>query len=237
MSRTPNSSGCEITWLTQGGFLVEAEGSRLVIDPYMSDSLAGKVTRLVPFPLTLEELRPNSVVCTHDHGDHLDPLTVEMIRDAYPLCVFGGPQRAHRHLGNLGISGARLLEIGKQEKFGPFVLTPTFARHSDPSSVGLLIAVNRLKIYITADTEFDERLFTPQVEGADAVMICINGRLGNMTWREAVESVLRLRPAQAFPMHYGLFAENTEDPSPFIAACREAGIASSEMPIGKPFRL
>lgn len=203
----------------------------------MSDSLAGKVTRLVPFPLTLKELNPHAMVCTHDHGDHLDPQTVEMIKHAYPRCVFAGPERAHRHLGALGVPGPHLLEIGKQVGFGPFLLTPTYALHSDPTAVGLLLAVAGSKIYLTADTEFDERLFSPEAEEADAVLICINGRLGNMNWREAVETIRRLRPAKAFPMHYGLFAENTEDPAPFIAACQDIGIASFEMPLGKPFRL
>ena len=115
--------------------------------------------------------------------------------------------------------------------------TPTFAKHSDPSAVGLLIEAAGQKVYLTADTEFDEQLFTPSVEGANAVMACINGRLGNMNWQEAAQTVRRLKPSMALPMHYGLFAENTEDPKPFISACREAGINSFEMTPGKPFQL
>ena len=226
-----------ITWITQGGFVFEADGFRLVVDPYMSDSLAGKVTRLVGFPLTLEELRPDAVICTHDHLDHLDPETIAMIAQHYPRCLFGGPERAHRHLAELGIDSPLLLEIGHPATLGLFRLIPVFARHSDPSAVGLVIEADGRRIYLTADTEYDDRLFSTTTTAPDALLICINGRLGNMNWQEAAQTARRLETPLALPMHYGLFAENTEDPAPFIAACRAAGIASHEMPLGKPFTL
>lgn len=226
-----------ITWLTQGGFVFEANGFRLVVDPYMSDSLAGKVTRLVGFPLALEDLRPDVVICTHDHLDHLDPETITMIARRYPRCAFGGSERAHRHLAELGIDSPLLLEIGHPVTLGPFGITPVFALHSDPSATGLVIEADGWRIYLTADTEYDDSLFSTTTTAPDALLICINGRLGNMNWQEAVQAAQRLETPVALPMHYGLFAENTEDPAPFIAACREAGIASYEMPLGKPFTL
>lgn len=226
-----------ITWLTQGGFVFEADGFRLVVDPYMSDSLAGKVTRLVGFPLALGDLRPDVVICTHDHLDHLDPETITMIARHYPRCAFGGPERAHRHLTELGIDSPLLLEIGHPVTLGPFGITPVFALHSDPSAAGLVIEADGWRLYLTADTEYDDRLFSTTTTAPDALLICINGRLGNMNWQEAVQAARRLETPVALPMHYGLFAENTEDPAPFIAACREAGIASYEMQLGKPFTL
>lgn len=227
----------QITWVTQGGFIFEAEGFRLVVDPYMSDSLAGKVTRLVGFPLALEDLRPDAVICTHDHMDHLDPETIAMISEHYARCLFGGPERANRHLEELGIDSPLLLEVERPVKLGPFCITPVFARHSDPSAVGLLIEADGRRIYLTADTEYDDRLFSATTTAPDALLICINGRLGNMNWQEAAQTARRLGAPIALPMHYGLFVENTEDPESFIATCREAGIASYEMPLGKPFTL
>lgn len=226
-----------ITWTTQGGFVFEANGFRLVVDPYMSDSLAGKVTRLVGFPLALEDLRPDVVICTHDHLDHLDPETISMIARHYPRCIFGGPERAHRHLAELGIDVPFLLEAWNPVTLGPFRITPVFARHSDPSAAGIVIETDGRRIYLTADTEYDDHLFSAATAAPDALLICINGRLGNMNWQEAVQTARRLETPLALPMHYGLFAENTEDPAPFIAACRAAGIASYEMPLGEPFTL
>ena len=69
----------KITWLGQGGFLLEVQNYRLVIDPYLSDNLLAvqNLARLHPFPLKLEELRPDCLVFTHDHLDHFDPETAE----------------------------------------------------------------------------------------------------------------------------------------------------------------
>lgn len=222
-----------ITWLTQGGFLFESSGFRLVIDPYMSNHLAGRMTRLVAFPLSLDELRPDAVLCTHDHLDHLDPETIIMIAARYPDCRFAGSKNALQHLQELGIKNPLLLEIEHQVTLGPFHITPVFALHSDPSAVGIVIEIDKAKIYLTADTEYDERLFTKTTRDPDLVLICINGRLGNMTWQEAVRVVTRLNPRIALPMHYGLFAQNTENPVPFVDACARKGIISFEMPLGK----
>jgi len=79
----------KITWLTQGGFLFENNGKRLVVDPYMSNAAEKQAgfKRLVPFPLTLAELRPDVLLCTHDHLDHLDPEAVPRIATADPDCI------------------------------------------------------------------------------------------------------------------------------------------------------
>lgn len=239
-SRLPNNSNLmlKIIWLTQGGFLFENRGYRIVVDPYMSDSLAAKgVTRLAPFPLSLEDLRPDAVLCTHDHLDHLDPETITWIAGTYPSCVFTGPERAFQHLDRLGVSRSPLPEPGHPLQLGPFEILPVFARHSDPTAVGFVIRADGRKIYLSGDTEYDERLFSPWTAESDLLLICINGRLGNMTWEQALESALRLKPKTALPMHYGLFAENTADPEPFVSGCRAAGISSFTMKPGEEFAL
>ncbi|XHR27691.1 MAG: MBL fold metallo-hydrolase [Chthoniobacteraceae bacterium] len=224
-----------VTWLTQGGFLFERNGFRMVVDPYMSDSLAGKVTRIAAFPLPLDALRPDAVLCTHDHLDHLDPETILMLSERYPESLYAAPERGFRHLAELGIAAPRLLKRETPDAFGPFNVTPVFARHSDPSAVGLLVDDSECKIYLTGDTEYDKNLFSAFTAGSDVLLICINGRLGNMTWEDAVRTAAALKPKAAIPMHYGLFAENTANPVPFISACQQAGIGSFEMKAGETF--
>ena len=224
-----------ITWLTQGGFLFEQNGFRMVVDPYMSDSLAGKVTRIAEFPISLDALCPDAVLCTHDHLDHLDPETILRLFGQYPESHFAAPERGYHHLAELGIPTPRLLKLETPEAFGPFKVTPVCARHSDPSAVGLLVDDSKCKIYLTGDTEYDEKLVSPLTSESDLLLICINGRLGNMNWEEAVKTTAALMPKTALPMHYGLFAENTENPEPFISACQQRGIGSFEMKAGKTF--
>lgn len=231
----------KITWLGQGGFLLEVQNYRLVIDPYLSDNLLAvqNLARLHPFPLKLEELRPDCLVFTHDHLDHLDPIGVKMIRQAYPRCRYYGTHNAFEHLLKLEIPAELVSEIspGCIQHIGPFTLSPTFASHSDPFACGYLIEAAGKKIVISGDTNYDERLLDNKLASADLMLICINGKLNNMNSDDALKCVRCLTPAMALPMHIGLFAENTADPMPFVTGCRESRIESFSMIVGKEFEI
>ncbi len=231
----------KITWLGQGGFLFESGAFRLVVDPYLSDCVQAKEgpKRLHPFPIELNELNPDMVLVTHDHIDHLDPDGIPQIREAYPACRYAGPQRAHDHFLAMDIPAELVTEIpmSSTHSFGPFTASSVFASHSDPTSCGYVIECENKRIYLSGDTLFDERLLTDSVKNADLMLICINGKLGNMNRDEALRCVKSLSPAMALPMHYGLFAENTEDPEPFVNECKKMGVDSFAMTPGKEFEL
>ena len=231
----------KITWLTQGGFLLESGGTRLLIDPYRSDFLEKNhhLTRLAPFPLALEELKPDWYFCTHDHLDHLDPETVAAVAQAYPDCRFAGPASCYAHFQKMELSPALcvLAVPGEPLRCGAFELLPVAAFHSDPKAVGLLIIADGHRVYLSGDTLYQPELINPATRSADTVLICINGRLGNMNDVEALKTVEQLHPQTAIPMHYGLFAENTADPQAFLDGCRALGIRNFSMTPGKEFTL
>jgi len=80
----------EICWLGQGGFLIATPESRVVVDPYLSDCVFKKqqLARLHPFPVALDELKPDILLISHDHMDHLDPEGVPQIFEMYPSCRY-----------------------------------------------------------------------------------------------------------------------------------------------------
>lgn len=227
------------TWLSQGGFIFEAGGVRIVVDPYMGDTVERLhgVTRIVSFPLALRDLKPDVLFCTHDHLDHLEPDTVVAVATAYPRCQLVGPSSCYTHFLNLGLPAERCREVHVGGSFdcGEAMLTPVPAFHSDPAAVGLVLSVGASKLYLSADTTYSDALINEWTTGSDALLICINGRLGNMNGDEALRIVSALRPHLALPMHYGLFEENTADPEPFIQGCRARGVESFAMPLGTPF--
>ena len=51
----------------------------------------------------------------------------------------------------------------------------------------------------------------------DLMIICINGRLGNMNVDEAVRLTEILAPRLGIPTHYGMFESNTEDPEKYTS--------------------
>ena len=230
----------KITWLSQGSFLFESNSTRILVDPYMSDHLECKgLKRMVEFPLTFEELKPDLLICSHDHLDHLDPESVRKIAELYPECLISGPKSCCAHFRKLGISEKNIkhLERAKVFELNNIKITPVFAKHSDPQAVGLVIEAEGKKLYLSADSEYDEKLISDFTKNCDLILICINGRLGNMSLEEALKTVKQLKPEAALPMHYGLFAENTADPKPFIQECLKSGIKSFEMTLGEEFDL
>lgn len=234
-----------ITWLGQGGFLFETDGTRLLVDPFLSNivEIRQGLKRLREAPLTIDELKPNCIFITHDHLDHLDPIALPQIHKSYPDVIIGGPQSVITKCKELGIDSSVLLEVSKNKtyQFINYKITITPAYHSDPFSVGCIIRVNEKQIYLSGDTIFSEKLVSEikslASEKIDAVIVCINGKLGNMKWFEATSLVKELRPAKAIPMHYGMFSENTEDPKPFIESFSNMDIDAFELTLGEKTKL
>lgn len=235
----------QITWLCQGGFLFECGGLRIVADPYMSDVLAARgFGRMVPPPIPCGELNPDWVAFTHDHIDHFDETTVSEICRAYPRCKFAGPESARAHFGKLGFSNEFFtLKPGEKFAFSENAsAVPTSAFHSDPHAIGLLFDLRGKLAWLSGDTLSDPSLAesVDKLAGGkkiSAAMICINGKLGNMNAEEAAETVLRLRPELAVPMHFGLFAGNTADPAPFAEKLAKAAVKCLVATPGKPFKI
>ena len=234
-----------ITWLTQAGFLFRAGPERLVVDPYLSDAAERELgwTRLVAPPLKEEDLNPGAILCTHDHLDHLDPESLPRLMELNPGCVLAGPPSVFRAAPDLGLDLGRVLEMepGRTRDLGSFRVTAVPAKHSDPWAVGFLIRQGGWSIYFSGDS-----LYYPELPGQvadlaqgrlDLALVCINGRMGNMTWEEALELVSELRPRLTAPIHYGLFAENTADPEPFVQGCGRAGLNCTVLEPGRPVSL
>ena len=225
----------KITWLCQAGFLLEADGKRIVVDPYMSNRLYEvsrkdvQMNRMMPNPVPYEELRPDLVCFTHDHADHYDPESVREIIGVCPDCKFAGPTSTLNHFEKDGYNKSNFtkLDIGDVFEDDTFKITAVPAYHSDPLAVGYVFEIAGKKLYISGDSLYQPPLSADvkKVCGApDIVCICINGKLGNMPWEDAVKVDEELKPKFAIPMHYGLFARNTEDPRPFMAAVEKLGV-------------
>ena len=80
----PRNGAASVRWLGQAGFLIEGGGVRVVVDPYLSNSLEAKYRgsgipheRMFPAPVSPAALGyVDLVLCTHAHTDHMDPDTL-----------------------------------------------------------------------------------------------------------------------------------------------------------------
>lgn len=228
-------------WLGGSGFVFKTPGgTQIYIDPYLSDivrDIFGSA-RAFPPPIAAEQARPDIVISSHWHEDHLDPGAIPVIAEHSPMTRFIMPPSATAHALSWSVPRNRVsaLSVGESMDVGDVTITAVPARHAAgipgwdvPDAIGIVLSVAGMKLYHTGDTEYDVRLRRLRTEGFDAVMACINGVTGNMNAHEAALLAWRLGAGTVIPIHHFLWAgdttdeEATLDPELFAETYRKLG--------------
>lgn len=223
-----------IFWLGQGGFLLkDHEGRKIAIDPYLSDycrlMVGSEWVRSFPVPIAPGKLMPGLTLVTHDHGDHTDPWSLQPIYTS-SQSMFCGPTSSYNHLGasDIGVTASRRVTLnrGQTWTWNGITITAVYANHTT-DSVGFVINMAGRKLYISGDTLYDTTLVNAvKAQNPNIMLVCINGKLGNMPASEAASLVKACNPQYAIPMHYGMFAYNTADPQTFVTECTSQGVTA-----------
>lgn len=238
----PPTVGLEIHWLGQAGFVVDVDGRRIVIDPYLSDSLAAKYrgtsrphTRLMPPPVAPGEIPfVDLVLCTHAHTDHMDPATLPSLLAANPNARLVAPKAVREQaIERSGVGRDRLLlaEAGAEVPWlSDISILPTRAAHEtlkvDPEGnhhfLGYCLRTPHANLWHSGDCiPFDGLKTEIRQLRPDITLLPVNGRRpelsqngvpGNFTLAEAIDITRETGARHMIAHHYGLFDFNTEDP-------------------------
>lgn len=226
-----------LAWLSQASFALRAGGLRLLIDPFLSDSLAARAAgrptpagRLMPAPIEpafFVDL--DWVLCTHEHLDHMDPETLPALADASPRCRFVVPAAEREAaLGKCRLPADRLVtaNAGDAIDLGNGVrVTVTPAAHESLKTnargehhfLGFVVRTPAGTVWHSGDTIVFDGL-ADAVRGVDLALLPINGRdaartargiVGNMNFDEARALCVAAGIPRMVPHHFGLFASNT----------------------------
>jgi L-ascorbate metabolism protein UlaG (beta-lactamase superfamily) len=124
-----SSIGVTLNWLGQAGFIIRAGARRLIIDPYLSDTLAAKYKgtatpheRIERPPIQPTELgRIDLVLTTHHHTDHMDPGTLAPLAQSHPNLRFVVPRASQSEaFKRIGAANDRLIPMGAGEQIEPW---------------------------------------------------------------------------------------------------------------------
>ncbi len=232
--------GCLAIWgLGQMGLAVKGkDGQVIYIDPILSDVVATRIPetaekfrRAFPPPLLPTEIANASLVlCTHEHLDHTDPLTLGPLGQASPQAKFVISGWANALLDEAGIDRDRRIipVINQRMEFRGIGITPIPAAHDEIEFdeqkgfryFSFLIDWNGVKLFHSGDTVITQKYlqYLHALPPADIAMVAANGRdeyrkslnvLGNLHPAEAVWLAKELKWDVIISGHNDLFEWNT----------------------------
>jgi len=205
-----------LTWFGHSNFLLEADGKRVLIDPFFEGNPKA--------PCGWESLgKVDAVLVTHDHGDHLG--------QAVPICTATGAKLVCIFdlacaLQGQGLPGEQLLgmNMGGTVEVAGLRVKMVQAFHSAPTGApaGFIITFpSGFCVYHAGDTALfsDMKLFRRFFD-IDLAILPIGGWF-TMDAGEAAVACSFLGCRNVAPMHWGTFPVLAQSTDAFAAALKE----------------
>jgi len=244
-----DSDGFRLWWLGQSGYLLQYKGKRILIDPYLSDSLTKKYaatdkphTRMSELVVDPRLLRNISVISSsHNHTDHLDAETLIPILQNNPGITFIIPE-ANRAFIAERVKCETDFPLGLND--GNSVTVDGFTFHGIPAKhneierdeqgqckyMGYVVTFGKYNIYHSGDTLwFDDLVHLLKPFQIDLALLPINGNkperrvAGNLDSTEAAALGKAIAAGCVIPCHYDLFHFNTADVNEFAREAEKIG--------------
>lgn len=204
----------KITWLGQAGLLLDNGKVKIIIDPYLSDSVE-KVNpqnfRRAPVNKSFFDITPDVMIFTHDHLDHYDPETAEVfLKKQDKKITVLSPSSVWNKARLLG-GGHNYVQFNRHTEWTEYGIrfSAVKAEHSDPLAIGVIIEdlSEQKKYYVTGDTLYNAEIFSDIPDDLFAIFLPINGVGNNMNATDAERFAKRCGAKHAVPLHFGMFDE------------------------------
>lgn len=216
-----------ITWLGHSSAYVQTPSASILLDPMTAErasplSFLGP-RRFVPFPVDVAALPGvDLVLYSHDHYDHLDPRTVQVLADVFdPLFVV--PLGVDREVTRMGARRTVALDWWQRLDIAGHQITCTPARHFSGRSLfnrnatlwaGWHVEAPGATLFYAGDTGWGSHVgeireaFSPP----DVALVPIGAyeprwfmEEVHVTPSDALELARHIRARHLIPVHYGTF--------------------------------
>jgi L-ascorbate metabolism protein UlaG (beta-lactamase superfamily) len=246
--QAPRLERITLYWLGQAGFIIDLPGQRIVIDPYLSNSLATKYRdtaysheRMMAPPITMDELGPvDLVLCTHHHTDHMDGETLSGLAKRLPKLRFAVPAAAMAlATQRIGVTNERLILLDAGDVMSPLsnVNLCVFRaahealerdEHGKYRFLGYGLDYRGIRIFHSGDCiPFEGQIEEVSHFAPHLALLPVNGQkpelktagfAGNFSVIEAKVLAEQCAIPNLIAHHYGMFAFNTVSPDEIEAA-------------------
>lgn len=203
----------KVTWLTQAGFLFENKDYKILVDPYLADTMAQKdpkKKRRIPSDESFFEIKPDIILITHDHIDHCNEETLRRFLERTDKTVTVlASENAYNHILPLAAEhNAVLVRPHTVWSDGGVTFYAVHAEHSDRAAVGFILDDGKKTYYVSGDTLYNYDVIDDVLDlvedGVDYAFLPINGRGNNMNAKDASDFAYEIDAKYAIPTHYGL---------------------------------
>ena len=203
----------ELTYHSHACFSITADGTHLLIDPFLTGNPLADVGA--------DEVAADYILVSHGHGDHVgDTVAIAKRTGAMTISNF----EIQSWLVAQGVEKAHPLHIGGGYDFAFGRVKLTIAHHGSAlpdgscggNPAGFLLTLAGKKIYHACDTGlfYDMKLIGE--EGLDVAILPIGDNF-TMGPDDALKAVKLLEPQVVIPIHYNTFDVIAQDPQAFAA--------------------
>ncbi len=252
-----------IWWLGQSGFLLQYNGTHVLFDPYLSDSLSRKyadtdkphvrVSERVIDPARLNMI--DVVTSSHNHTDHLDAETLKPLIAVNPAMQFIIPEANRAFIADRletkpdwpsGLTDRQSTTVSEFTVHGVPAAHNELERDAEGHCkfMGFVVEIGNYRVYHSGDTLwYDGMVEILRPFNVDVAFLPINGNkperrvAGNLNPDEAARLGRAIGAKRVIPHHYDLFEFNTADPADFVQACEQYGTPYRVMQLGERVRL
>ena len=218
----------KISWFSHACFLIEADQTKILIDPFVTDNPLA--------PVKADDVDADFILVSHGHGDHVgDTISIAKRTGATVVSNY----EIQNWVVGQGIENAHPLHIGGGFDFDWGRVKLTIAHHGSAlpdgsyggNPCGFLLTIQGKNIYHACDTGlfYDMKLIGE--EGIDLAILPIGDNF-TMGPDDALRAVKLIDPKQVVPIHYDTFDVIKQDPQAW--AVRVQKETSAKVTVMKP---
>jgi L-ascorbate metabolism protein UlaG (beta-lactamase superfamily) len=219
-----------ITMIGHSTVLIEADGKKILTDPYWGKWGNLAYARLGIPAKSRQELREvDGVLISHDHWDHVDGKYLRLLGNT-PVIVPQPTRWIFKLLGGRNVSG---IKVWESITIGEITITAVPAVHMT-IAMGFMLQCKNKRIYFAGDTFYSPfmqdlgRKFQFDVALMPVTTYRIPMTMGE---KQAVQAVRVLKPTVVIPIHLGIkprspLLRTNQTPEHFEQRLDENGIES-----------